>query len=180
MVPNGNVPVGDTLFADMVGAYAEAPEDWKHVMDGAEGIHTYDKTARLRAQLHNSEIEEYESRYPPVRHPLVRACCHQCPGGLSKITPALFISELCLDRLEYDDGTLVPGLTPDILLEFATQRRFVYRHRWSRGDVVIWDNRRVLHKVESLIPGVPRVMHRTTTADDVPVIAVRRDQVSVN
>ena len=156
--------MGDTLFADMVGAYAEAPVDWKHVMEGAQGVHTYDKTARLRAQLHNTELEEYVSRYPPVRHPLVRSCHDPRPN-----TPALFISELCLARLEYDDGTVVPGLTPDILLEHATQYRFVYRHRWVPGDVIIWDNRRILHKVASLTPGVPRVLHRTTTADDVPV-----------
>lgn len=85
--------MGDTLFADMVGAYAEAPVDWKHVMEGAQGVHTYDKTARLRAQLHNTELEEYVSRYPPVRHPLVRSCHDPRPN-----TPALFISELCLVR----------------------------------------------------------------------------------
>ncbi|KAG0584490.1 hypothetical protein KC19_3G213400 [Ceratodon purpureus] len=158
--------MGDTIFADMVGAHAEAPADWKCLMEGAKGVHTYDKTARLRARLHNTEIEEYMTRYPPVRHPLVR-CCDD-PGSNTPAA-ALFISELCLARLEYDDGTAVPGLTPDMLLEYATQYRFLYRHRWVRGDVIIWDNRRVLHKVASLTPGVPRVLHRTTTADDVPI-----------
>ena len=165
VVVGGN-GMGDTLFADMVGAYAEAPLEWKRVMEGSMGVHTYDKTARLRAQLHNTEIEEYLSRYPPVRHPLVRSCHH---GPRPNSTPALFISELCLARLEYDDGTVVPGLTPDMLLQHATQNRFVYRHRWVQGDVIMWDNQRVLHKVASLTPGVPRVLHRTTTADDVPV-----------
>ena len=86
-----------TRVADMVGPYAEAPDDWKHVMGGANGMHTYDKPTRLRAQLHNTEIEEYESRYPPVRHPLSWcSCCHQYLGDrLSNTTPALFIGELC-------------------------------------------------------------------------------------
>jgi alpha-ketoglutarate-dependent taurine dioxygenase len=155
---------GDTLFADMVGAYAETPPEWKRAMTGAKGVHTYDKTARLRARLHNTEVEEYESRYPPVRHPLVR----RCPEA---DTPALFISELSLARLEYDDGTRVAGVTPDDLLAHATQQRFVYRHQWVEGDVLIWDNPRVLHKAASVIPGLPRVMHRTTTAGGVPLPA---------
>lgn len=84
MVPNGNIPMEDTLFADMVGPYAEAPDDWKHVMmDGANGMHTYDKTARLRTQLHNTEIEECAFVLPSIS------------GGSSNTTPALFISELC-------------------------------------------------------------------------------------
>jgi alpha-ketoglutarate-dependent taurine dioxygenase len=158
---------GDTLFADMVAAYAEAPVSWKRAMVGAKGVHTYDKTARLRARLHNKEIEEYESRYAPVRHPLVR----RRPEA---DTPALFISELCLAGLEYDDGSPVPDLTPASLLSHATHDRFVYRHEWQQGDVLIWDNPRVLHKAASLIPGLPRVMHRTTTAGGVPQAATAR------
>ena len=53
------------------------------------------------------------------------------------------------------------------LLEWATQPQFVYQHKWSVGDLVMWDNRRVLHR------GRPwdaekygRVMHRTTVAGD--------------
>ena len=146
---------GDTLFADMVAAYDEAPPEWKAVLEGALGVHTYDKTARLRAQIHQTEIEEYESRYPPVRHPIVRS--HPETG-----TPALFLSELCLARIEYEDGTPVSGVTPEDLLAHATRDRFVYRHKWLRG------NPRVLHKASALAPGLPRVMHRTTTAGGVP------------
>ena len=56
------------------------------------------------------------------------------------------------------------------LLEFATQPRFVYGHVWKRNDLVMWDNRCVLHR------GRPwdeqrhrRVMHRTTVADGRPI-----------
>ena len=60
------------------------------------------------------------------------------------------------------------GVTPEDLLAHATRDRFVYRHKWLRGDVLIWDNPRVLHKASALAPGLPRVMHRTTTAGGVP------------
>lgn len=58
------------------------------------------------------------------------------------------------------------------LLEFATQPEFVYRHAWRPKDLVVWDNRAVLHR------GRPwdaaryrRVMHRTTVAGDGPTVS---------
>ncbi|MGH2398040.1 MAG: TauD/TfdA dioxygenase family protein, partial [bacterium] len=58
------------------------------------------------------------------------------------------------------------------LLGLATQPEFVYRHTWRAGDLVMWDNRAVLHR------GRPwdarryrRVMHRTTVAGEGPTVA---------
>ena len=51
------------------------------------------------------------------------------------------------------------------LLDHATQSRFVYRHCWSAGDIVIWDNPSVLHRGRPADPSERRVMRRTATAD---------------
>ncbi|MGI3224565.1 TauD/TfdA dioxygenase family protein [Streptomyces sp. GTA36] len=155
---------GDTLFADMVEAYAQSPESWKEALSGAVGVHSYDKIARLRSEIHRKPIEEgYEELYPPVRHPAVRA--HPETG-----TPALYLSDLCLDRIETEQGTSLP-IPLDELHAHATEDRFVYRHRWHVGDVVIWDNARVLHKADMQLWKLPRVLHRSTTASLPPVPA---------
>ena len=56
------------------------------------------------------------------------------------------------------------------LYAVATRPENVYRHRWTVGDVVMWDNRCVMHYgVHDYDDTVPRMMHRTTAAGDRPV-----------
>ena len=57
----------------------------------------------------------------------------------------------------------------DGLVVRATGPDRVYRHAWEVGDVVIWDNRGVLHRVAPYDPSSPRDMHRTTFAGDEPI-----------
>ncbi|MBO3749103.1 TauD/TfdA family dioxygenase [Streptosporangiaceae bacterium NEAU-GS5] len=153
---------GDTLFADMVAAYSGMPSDWKRSLAAATGTHSYDKLARMRAEIHRAPIEpDYQVRHPPVRHPIVRA--HPETGA-----PALFVSELCLSAI---DGQGAPEPSIDELLAHATSDDYVHRHRWQAGDIVIWDNSRVLHRAAPLPPGTTRVLHRTTTSGPAPVTA---------
>ncbi|MFD9947275.1 TauD/TfdA dioxygenase family protein [Nonomuraea sp. NPDC059023] len=152
---------GDTLFADMVEAYAQTPASWKEALSGAVGVHTYDRIARLRSEVHRMPIEEgYEKLYPPVRHPVVRA--HP-----ETDTPALYLSDLCLVGIE-SESDVSALIHLDKLHAHATEDRFVYRHRWRVGDVVIWDNARVMHRADMLHWKLPRVLHRTTTASPPP------------
>jgi alpha-ketoglutarate-dependent taurine dioxygenase len=55
------------------------------------------------------------------------------------------------------------------LLNRATQADKVYRHNWSVGDTVIWDNRGVLHRAAPYDPNSPREMLRTTVLGDEPI-----------
>jgi alpha-ketoglutarate-dependent taurine dioxygenase len=57
----------------------------------------------------------------------------------------------------------------DGLVARATGPDRVYRHQWQVGDVVIWDNRGVLHRAAPYDPTSPRDMHRTTFAGDEPI-----------
>jgi alpha-ketoglutarate-dependent taurine dioxygenase len=57
----------------------------------------------------------------------------------------------------------------DGLLTRATRPERVYRHEWKLGDVVMWDNRGVLHRAASYDPSSRRDMHRTTFAGDEPI-----------
>ncbi|MGB3475931.1 MAG: TauD/TfdA family dioxygenase, partial [Mycobacterium sp.] len=57
----------------------------------------------------------------------------------------------------------------DELLTRATVAGRVYRHHWSVGDTVIWDNRGVLHRAAPYDPDSPREMLRTTVLGDEPI-----------
>jgi alpha-ketoglutarate-dependent taurine dioxygenase len=59
----------------------------------------------------------------------------------------------------------------DRLNDWATDRRFTYRHRWQVGDLVIWDNTGMLHRALPFEPTSPRVLHRTTLVGEEPVVA---------
>jgi alpha-ketoglutarate-dependent taurine dioxygenase len=45
----------------------------------------------------------------------------------------------------------------------------VYRHLWSEGDTILWDNTGVVHRVQPYDPGSRRELHRTTLAGDEPI-----------
>lgn len=76
-----------------------------------------------------------------------------------------FLNQLCLQRIENTTCRRYAGPSAAELHEHATQNRFVYEHRWQRGDVVIWYHARILHRAARLEPGMARVLHRTTTAE---------------
>ncbi|GAA1259286.1 TauD/TfdA family dioxygenase [Sphaerisporangium rubeum] len=151
----------ETLFADMAGAYRGAPEAWRRTLRGATGVHSYDKLAHMRAAIHNAPVQpDYARLFPPVRHPLVRL--HPESG-----TAAFYLSELCLARIEPGAGDSV-DVSVEELHAHATRPESVYRHAWSAGDLVIWDNCRVMHRAGTLTPGPARILYRTTTAGGAP------------
>jgi len=71
---------------------------------------------------------------------------------------------------------VIQGLQPDRsaallaeLKEWAVQQHFVYRHEWQVGDMVIWDNCGVLHRVEPYAADSGRMMHRVTLEGEEPI-----------
>jgi alpha-ketoglutarate-dependent 2,4-dichlorophenoxyacetate dioxygenase len=57
------------------------------------------------------------------------------------------------------------------LIEHATQRQFVYSHKWAVGDLVMWDNRQTMHRGRTFPPDEARDVRRTTIAGDAPTVA---------
>ena len=57
------------------------------------------------------------------------------------------------------------------LIEHATQREFVYTHKWRVDDLVMWDNRQTMHRARPFPAHEPRDMRRTTLAGDGPTVA---------
>ena len=58
----------------------------------------------------------------------------------------------------------------DELVAHATQRQFVYTHRWRVNDLVMWDNRQTMHRVRRFDESLVRDMRRTTVAGDAPTV----------
>ncbi|MBH1937254.1 TauD/TfdA family dioxygenase [Streptomyces sp. AV19] len=127
---------GDTLFADMVRACEELPPGWREALDGATGTHVHP----LRGET--------------ARHPVVITV----PGSGLR---ALYVNDWCQTDLR---GVGQPAPTLADLIAHAAREEFVHRHRWSPGDIVVWDNRRVLHRATPIGPGTRRIMHRVVVA----------------
>ena len=137
---------GRTLYADCTAAFAALDEDKQRLLQTLEGIHAPSWIGRSRAAVENGEpLLELLPHQRPQRHPLVRR--HPVTGKLS-----LYICEE--KQMDYVDGPVV-GMEPGPhgegaalvreLLAHATQRKFVYAHQWRPGDLLIGDNRNLLH-----------------------------------
>ncbi len=100
--------------------------------------------------------EELRAR-PPARHPLVRTI--QGSGRR-----ALFIAAHVSHIVGWPSGESRALL--DELMDFATQPRFVYAHKWRAGDMVIWDNRCTMHRATPFEDNLyVRDLRRTTVRD---------------
>jgi len=145
--PNG----GDTCFADMSAAYDALPQTAKTELDDVKVIHSWELSREnIGKQLTQAEIDDA----PPMSHPLARA--HPETGR-----KALFMG---MHASHFDGQPIEASRARIIELEkHATQDRFVYRHTWRQGDVLMWDNRCLLHRADPNFDAAhfPRVLHRT-------------------
>ncbi len=175
-VPQGQ---GQTLFADATAAYEALPPDLKARVDGLDGIHV-----SLSAGRGRNDVLEGKTPRPlgpheqPQRQPLVRV--HPVTGKR-----ALYMCEFGqMDWLEGPISGMQPG--PDgeggrlleALMTHTTQPRFVYVHEWTRGDLVVWDNRCLIHAATWFdADNLQRLMWRTTVSGN-PGAIYRREKKS--
>ncbi len=149
--PFGN---GETEFADMRAAYDALPDTTKAAIDDLIVEHDIFWS---RGQIGFTEFAQGErEQYPPSPQRLVRL--H--PGSKRK---TLYLSAHASHIVGWPvaDGRL---LLWD-LTAHATQREFVYSHRWRIGDLVIWDNRCTMHRGRPHDEAQPRDLRRATTLD---------------
>jgi alpha-ketoglutarate-dependent 2,4-dichlorophenoxyacetate dioxygenase len=148
---------GETEFADMRAAYDALPDRLRAEAEGREVEH-YVHHSRATLGFAPSE-DELAGAIPPVTWPLVRIHA----GSGRKV---LYIGSHAtrVVGLSLPEGRV---LLSD-LLEHATQRQFVYRHEWKPGDLVMWDNRAVLHRGRRYDLTQRRDMRRSTVEDALP------------
>lgn len=128
---------GDTQFVNMHLAYEESPEATKRRIADLQAIHVYQSRHSARRLMELSP--EAKQEVPDaVTHPLVRT--HPESGR-----KAIYINPIRIEGIigmaEDEALSLL-----DALLAHATRPRYEYRHQWRPGDVVLWDNRCLLHK----------------------------------
>jgi alpha-ketoglutarate-dependent 2,4-dichlorophenoxyacetate dioxygenase len=144
---------GNTEFADMRTAYDDLDADTKAEIDGMIAEHSLMYSRGSLGFLDYTEDEK--KMFKPVRQSLVRT--HPVSGRKS-----LYLSSHA--------GGIIGMSMPEArillrdLTEHATQPKYVYVHKWQRHDLVMWDNRQVLHRVRRYDASQPRDMRRTTVA----------------
>ena len=151
---------GNTEFAYMLAAYDALDDDTKAQVEDLICEHSQ---IFSRAQLGFTDFtDEERTRFKPVRQRLVRV--HPDTGRKS-----LYLSSHA--------GTILGWPIPEArlflrdLIEHATQREYVYAHKWRVGDLVMWDNRQTMHRARPFPAHEPRDMRRTTLAGDGPTVA---------
>ena len=150
---------GETEFASSYAAYEGLDADEQAHLETLRVVHTIEASQRLHNPDPSPEQVELWRKRPPKVHPLVWT--HRS-GRKSLVLGATADH---VEGMELDEGK---ALLKD-LLDRATGPDRVYRHSWELGDVVIWDNRGVLHRATPYDPSSPRDMHRTTFAGDEPI-----------
>jgi alpha-ketoglutarate-dependent 2,4-dichlorophenoxyacetate dioxygenase len=150
---------GETQFADMRAAWDALPAKMQAQLEGLICEHTQ-LFSRGRIGF-TDYAEEERAKMAPVPQVLVRT--H--PGSGRK---SLFLSSHAgaIRGMEVPEARV---LLMD-LMEHATQREFVYTHRWKVGDVVMWDNRCTMHRAREYDETQVRDMHRTTVSDGRPTV----------
>lgn len=151
---------GETQFADMRAAWDALPERMKARLEGLICEHTQ---LFSRAKIAFTDWSE-EERVKMASVPQVLVRTH--PGSHRK---SLFLSSHA-GRIRGMEEPEARVLLMD-LMEHATQREFVYTHRWTVGDLVMWDNRCTMHRAREYDDEQVRDMHRTTVSDGVPTVA---------
>jgi alpha-ketoglutarate-dependent 2,4-dichlorophenoxyacetate dioxygenase len=148
---------GETQFATMRAAYDTLPEAMKRRIEGLVAEHSF---AYSRSLVDRTLLsQEMKDEVPPVQQSLVR----QNPAnGRKAIYVGSHASHILGMPVEEGRGLLKR------LLDHATQDRFVYTHKWRNKDIVMWDNRAVMHRGRPWDYMKPRVMHRTTVAGQGP------------
>ena len=150
---------GETEFASTYAAYDALTDEEQERFDAVRVVHTIEASQRLvNDDPSPEEVAMWRTR-PAKEHPLVWR--HQS-GRRSLVLGATAEHVVGMDL---DEGR---ALLAD-LLERSTAPDRLYRHEWEVGDMVIWDNRGVLHRACRYDPSSPRDMHRTTLAGDEPI-----------
>lgn len=144
---------GDTEFANLFAAYEDLPADKKAQIADLRVVHS--AAAAVRRYFKNPTEEDRQRWFkngPPTEQPLV---WKQADGRSSLVIGST--------------ADHIVGMTPeqsqallDELLEWATQPQYCYRHQWTTGDMVIFNNPGLLHRAHRYTLDSGRLMHRTT------------------
>ena len=131
---------GDTMFADMHHVYDDLSDGLKAVLEPMLAFHTLfstrSKVMKGRKPLSEEELSRVEGEQGAMQPVILR---HPDTGR-----KALYINEQCVDHF---DGWTIEESKPllEYLYHLAEHPKYLYRHRWQQGDLIMWDNRCTQH-----------------------------------
>ena len=159
---------GDTMFANTYAAFEDLADEEKARLETLKAVHTMQ--AALFPAKRDCPPEEFAIwwSYPQRSHPLV---WHHKSGRKSLV---LSTSGAYVEQMH-------PAESHDLLQRLmihATQDKYVYRHKWQLGDLVIWDNTGAMHRVQPFDRQSGREFHRCTLNGEEPITAPGNQLVS--
>jgi alpha-ketoglutarate-dependent taurine dioxygenase len=146
-----SVKGGQTEFASTKVAYEALSSDEKSELEGLRVIHTVTAAVREFAAPSDLDAARQSLRH---EHPLVAT---RASGSRSLVIG--YTADEIVGKSKAEGRAILARL-----LEWAAQPAFTYRHQWSVGDCVIWDNTAALHRVIPYALDSGRMMHRTSVA----------------
>jgi taurine dioxygenase len=150
---------GETYFCGMYGAYERLSPEWKARLAGLRAVHNLD-FSRRRRHGEDPMTDAQRREVPPVDHPIVRT--HPETGR-----KCLFLGDHAeyIVGMGYQEGrALIERLNA-----MAVHPDLTYEHRWSPGQLIVWDNRCVMHRATDYDPATQRrVIRRCTVLGEVP------------
>jgi len=150
---------GETHFCDMYGAYERLSPSWKKRIVGLRAVHNLD-FSRNRRHGEDPLTAAQRLAKPPVDHPIVRT--HPETGR-----KCLFLGDHAeyIQGMPYDQGrALIEELNA-----LAVHADLTYKHRWMARELLVWDNRCVMHRATAYdAANEGRVIRRCTVLGEVP------------
>src|SRR5882672_2602219 len=178
--------LGDIEHA--IGTSLHAPDEYRlptsfadvSNLDKHNNVYARDDRRRLFAIGNRLWHSDSSFKVIPAKYSLLHARAIPSKGGNTEFAymPGAY------DALEAETKTEVEDLICEHsqifsrqqlgftdLCEHATQREFVYSHKWRVGDLVMWDNRQTMHRARPFPAHEPRDMRRTTLMSEGPTAA---------
>lgn len=153
---------GDTGFADLFAAWRALPDNRKEQLTKLKVVHCL---AAVGKKIHEApgadDFARWNAIFPDTVHPLV---WRQRDGRISMMIGSTADRIVGMPREEGE------ALLSE-LLDWSTQERFTYRHHWSEGDLVMFNNPGLLHRSYPYAENAGRVMHRLTLKGTEPIVA---------
>ena len=154
---------GQTEFSNMLIAYDNLTEEKKTLLQPLHQVHSYNDIRRLEPGLPELTHEE-KSNFPPVTHPIIRV---HPDRNFKKSLYFTSNTSLEIGGMSLEKGKELHAW----LVDYISQPQFCYKHSWEKNDLIMWDNRVLLHRV---IPydyaKYRRAMIRGTVEGKVPVL----------
>lgn len=154
----------ETSYIDMARVYRELSDELRAYVDGAKAVQ--EAWPRYKVQECDIDrsitelIENFKAECPPMSHPAIIQ--HPVTGEEILYISSGFTSKL--EGLSFEENERVMKA----LFEFVEQPKFIHTHFWEEGDLLIWDNRSLIHKGSKAKAGEVSRMYRIGVYDNLP------------